>query len=383
MESNVNLIQVALDPMTWQNHFKGRRQSRSVSPKDFKEMVLRAMVDKTDEEETNDQSHRITTFKNWQINTFCHLVYHKAAILLKRLSGCEAPSSSTEPHISPRSAKSARSSKSPRPSRSPPLTYSSDAERRRVYLLALSTQKHEPVLRGVLEESTYTIAYDWLFTQYPHTVLVMLYDFHVHKFRQKYILQLCDRNKVHLVQAVQDIRESLFKMRIKIAASFARVRIEHCAATLDDTLPMQVREVWKRILDHPVYARVNPLLADRHEVYDLLKTDGFVRRGKGWKGSGEQPLNYQNDCHYKELLVFPTYAQEEAYCTTAARQRKIIFQDKSVFVIGDIVANIVQEMVRVRKSSRHALLPLRKTSSRHMPISPSLSIPGNVFYVNA
>ena len=72
-------------------------------------------------------------------------------------------------------------------------------------------------------------------------------------------------------QHIEDIVKSLHKNKIKISAAFARQRIEHCATSLEDILPVDEQKRWQHAAKHPVYVRINTLLTERTQVMDSLE----------------------------------------------------------------------------------------------------------------
>lgn len=111
-------------------------------------------------------------------------------------------------------------------------------------------------------------------------VLIMAYDFQREKFCLRLPRDQESRNKIS--QTVLRIAEALWKHKVKLGATLARMRVKANAKTITHLVADELRQKYERAAQEPYYARVNLLKVTnvQVEVVARLRSGGYtvVRR---------------------------------------------------------------------------------------------------------
>ncbi|KAJ8385170.1 hypothetical protein AAFF_G00192210 [Aldrovandia affinis] len=152
-------------------------------------------------------------------------------------------------------------------------------------------------------------------------VIVLLFDFQQRKFvkRQR-------RSSEESLQDVITVEASLFRFRITLAASLARLRIKFNLVNIDRVLPEIVKERQRMARGLPLHGWVNTQKASLGDVRDALTNEGFsdvdsVQRLRGHA--------FCVDRHCGDLLVFSPDLRAELSKTELVKDCKLVIQDKS------------------------------------------------------
>lgn len=157
-------------------------------------------------------------------------------------------------------------------------------------------------------------------------------DIYDHKFSGIHLQRKCDFFDDHFEEYIDDITKTIYKSRIKLCAAFARQRIEFCAPSLEEMLPDEEKEKRRNASQHPVYVRVNTLLAEPKSVLETLESNGFEFVNALPKECDETKKVCCRDENYQDLFMFPNHVKDDIYCMDLAMQFHIIPQVENICV---------------------------------------------------
>ncbi|KAJ3417169.1 hypothetical protein HDV05_006375 [Chytridiales sp. JEL 0842] len=218
----------------------------------------------------------------------------------------------------------------------------------RVLRLVYGTMKFLPYIDTILVKTQFLV-YNNQFLNHLALVKIMLYDlikYHCDYIKYPGIATTGLESSVSSVESqnaelVKDLDEALRKHGVKIAAAFARIRIERRAA--GDTVQEQV----ENILPEEVRAKEN-LAASREEVAQELRESGYKVElspipteniDYDDDDEAEEAARRMKDCIYlddtfDDLMVIPTELFSEIKSGNIVTEGRLVFQDKaSVYAI--------------------------------------------------
>ncbi|XP_034952478.1 uncharacterized protein [Chelonus insularis] len=119
--------------------------------------------------------------------------------------------------------------------------YADEAEMRRVFGLVYDVLRYKQILNQTLNDAGFWNRYPQLRDR-ERNVWLLLYDMLGKKFTNPVHVSVTEiRRKMFQAAALFDIEEALIKMKTKLAASVSRLRIGGAAFTLDNLLPVHLR----------------------------------------------------------------------------------------------------------------------------------------------
>uniref|UniRef100_A0A1A9WQ06 SAM-dependent MTase RsmB/NOP-type domain-containing protein n=1 Tax=Glossina brevipalpis TaxID=37001 RepID=A0A1A9WQ06_9MUSC len=215
------------------------------------------------------------------------------------------------------------------------VTFVNEHEMRRVYSLIYDVFRYKVVLTNALKD----IDFYKHFSQYvndQYIVWLMLYELHQRSFQNRSADESQQQQELYKAVRISDVAESIWKFRTKLAASIARMRIEYCALSLSELLPIHLQndKVAKAILNPLVTGWINPFLVKNKDSAEQLLNDyGFKIATNG------SPLT---DAHFAWDTVCPLflscvpYDRNEFTKSDLVTGNYFILQDRA-FAIGPAV----------------------------------------------
>lgn len=161
--------------------------------------------------------------------------------------------------------------------------------------------------------------------------MVLLLDYQQNGFffgneRKKSIIYKSD-----IIPDIQAIQEALVTHRTKLRAALARSRVRDCAISVEALLPKEEQEKIKYAASQPVYARINTLKTNLHEVCQALKNDGFDEIES--LNNNEDDLARKSFCkdeHFDCLLVFSPEAKFDLHNHALVADGHLVIQVESI-----------------------------------------------------
>ncbi|XP_056589704.1 putative methyltransferase NSUN7 [Triplophysa dalaica] len=203
------------------------------------------------------------------------------------------------------------------------------------YDLAFNTLKYLDLLEDILIDSLF-----YRSQQMPDDlmalVVVLLYDLMERKFQPREPLIRGEG----LIKEVRQVEDRLRRYKTKLEASLAHCRIKQNLLTIDNFLPLVVREKQQRRRTIPLYAWVNTLKASIENVCEILKTTGFTQVASERQLAGSV---FCKDTHCSNVLLFPRSVQKQLEKIKLVTEHTLIIQDKSRSLVACAVRPLLTE----------------------------------------
>ncbi|KAJ3128101.1 hypothetical protein HK098_005155 [Nowakowskiella sp. JEL0407] len=125
-------------------------------------------------------------------------------------------------------------------------------------------------------------------------------------------------------ELVRDLSDSLFSHKTKLAAAFARIRIERRASgdcgseRLENILPEDVRAKENVAVEMPKYLRVNTLLTTPKQISSELLSSGYQF----------SPQEIQTDAEFPDLFIVSSPVYDKLKNSPMCLEGRLVFQDK-------------------------------------------------------
>ncbi|KAJ3209940.1 putative methyltransferase nsun7 [Entophlyctis luteolus] len=215
----------------------------------------------------------------------------------------------------------------------------------RILRLVYGTMKYLPYIDTILVKTQFLV-YNNQFLNCLGLVKVLMYDLMKCQFDFScyhgidYMQAKSSADDVeHGVALVSDLELALRNFQIKLAAAFARVRIERRAAgatsreMLENILPEEVRKKEHLAVEMSKTLRINYLKTNKSQVLDEIKAAGF--NVKTTRASISDPADLASgnfiriDDMFNDFLVIPTEYFSDIKNSPVVTEGRLIFQDKA------------------------------------------------------
>ncbi|KAI8610454.1 S-adenosyl-L-methionine-dependent methyltransferase [Chytriomyces sp. MP71] len=213
----------------------------------------------------------------------------------------------------------------------------------RILRMVYGTMKYLPYIDTILVKTQFLV-YNNQFLNHLGLVKVMMFDLMKCHFDLQ-IFPGVDYAAAHSemeeqrAEIVKDLEDSLRHFQVKMAAAFARVRIERRASgttaqeMLENILPEDVREKEHLAVEMPKMVRINFLKTNKNQVAEELRLAGFKVRLTKPTEFYTFPTD-ADDCitvddMFSDFLVIPTALFSDIKSSPILTEGKLIFQDKA------------------------------------------------------
>ncbi|CAG5129380.1 unnamed protein product [Candidula unifasciata] len=189
--------------------------------------------------------------------------------------------------------------------------------------LAFETLKFHKLFQEALQKTEFPQDFPHL-DNHASLVHVILYDVQSRKFQKRtpFVGE-------ELQQICNEIEEALLTRRTRLQSFFAKIRIKHNAASIQDLLPAAVRNLNRTKSQIAVYMWVNQLRTTMEVVLEELEADGFTKLVMGEDVTGQTGKVFMADSHCSDLLVFPPNLATFLKNTRWVKLGQLVEQDKS------------------------------------------------------
>ncbi|KAI9352890.1 S-adenosyl-L-methionine-dependent methyltransferase [Obelidium mucronatum] len=219
----------------------------------------------------------------------------------------------------------------------------------RILRMVYGTMKYLPYIDTILVKTQFLV-YNNQFLNYLGLVKVMTFDlmkchFDFQRFPGiDYSNAKSSAAEALQAETVQDLEEALRNFGVKLAAAFARVRIERRASgttsqeMLENILPAEVREKEHLAVEMSKTVRINFLKTSKTQIAEDLRAAGYKVKLNGRTNTSEQaspyPTSSSDDCIcmddlFNDFLVIPTEFFSDIKSSSVVTEGKLIFQDKA------------------------------------------------------
>ncbi|ORY48086.1 S-adenosyl-L-methionine-dependent methyltransferase [Rhizoclosmatium globosum] len=217
----------------------------------------------------------------------------------------------------------------------------------RILRMVYGTMKYLPYIDTILVKTQFLV-YNNQFLNQLGLVKVMMFDlmkchFDFHRYPGiDYSSSKKSALEADRAETVQDLETALRHFAVKLAAAFARVRIERRASgsttqeMLQNILPVEVREKEQLAVEMSKTLRINFLKTSKSQITEELRAAGYKVKlqGRNTPESSLPSIASNEDCIcvdelFNDFLVIPTEFFSDIKSSSVVTEGKLIFQDKA------------------------------------------------------
>ncbi|KAJ3251106.1 hypothetical protein HDU77_006135 [Chytriomyces hyalinus] len=215
----------------------------------------------------------------------------------------------------------------------------------RILRMVYGTMKYLPYIDTLLVKTQFLV-YNNQFLNHLGLVKVMVFELMKFHFDLQafpgvdYTSAALDESEEQRAEIVHDLEDALRQFQVKLAAAFARVRIERRASgtttqeMLENILPEEVRAKEHLAVEMSKTVRINFLKTNKNQVAEDLRAAGFkVKLARSSdpdvnsSSSAEECISV--DDMFSDFLVIPTGLFADIKGCPILTEGKLIFQDKA------------------------------------------------------
>ncbi|KAJ3108876.1 putative 28S rRNA (cytosine-C(5))-methyltransferase [Phlyctochytrium planicorne] len=222
----------------------------------------------------------------------------------------------------------------------------------RILRLVYGTMKYLPFIDTILVKTQFLV-YNNQFLNYLGLVKIVFYDlmryhFDIHKFPgvdYHTAVAPAPKSEIERAELVQDLEESIRRHGVKLAAAFARIRIERRATgdtiqeQMENILPEEVRakELFADSVEMPKTVRINYLKTDKEGVAEELRDFGFrvktvpptLQQLQNRASNNVKTEFIELDETFSDYFVIPPDLFSEIKSSRPVLEGRLIFQDRA------------------------------------------------------
>ncbi|KAK0180586.1 hypothetical protein PV327_002953 [Microctonus hyperodae] len=222
------------------------------------------------------------------------------------------------------------------------ITYSDEAEMRRVYGLVYDVLRCKSILNQTLENADFWTNYGEL-RSHERIVWLLLYDMLGRKFTNyPQVAAIQIRNRIFKTAGLNEIEQALLKSKTKLAASVSRLRIGGSAVTLDHLLPPHLRNggvCWSKN-DAVASGWVNTIkIPTKNEFINIMSSLGLNLISDYKK---LQKNNYAFDPICPKVIILHEKAREQLARSDLVRKHGFIFLNRSLCLGAAALARAIR-----------------------------------------
>lgn len=205
----------------------------------------------------------------------------------------------------------------------PRIEYRDNQEKRKTLKLAYSVLKFQKILEDLLDDCQF-------YGKHPESkdeqglVCTILFDYMMRKFQLR---ELSEHDLMNPDKLVNLIESWIYQEKTHLAAALAKNRIKSDALSVDELLPIELREVETHKAELPIYCWINPLKTQIDLVLDhLINVDGLRKVDN--KDELEKKC-FMIDTHCLNVLTFHYSFRNQLANHDFVKSYKLVIQDKS------------------------------------------------------
>ncbi|KAJ9581286.1 hypothetical protein L9F63_023536, partial [Diploptera punctata] len=180
------------------------------------------------------------------------------------------------------------------------------------------------------------------FQNQPNLIWLLFYDLYKRRFLPRDHHEEHERIKLFERSGLLEADNLLWNMRVKLAASVARLRIKNNALQLSQLLPLHLRDERVIALDEaPVTGWINTFLIEVEEVKCTVEKAGLSTPKSDKK---IDVYNYEFDTLCPKFIKFHSSQRSDLAQSTLVKRHHIILQDRAFCLGPSIMCNILQDL---------------------------------------
>jgi hypothetical protein len=219
----------------------------------------------------------------------------------------------------------------------PRIEYRDNQEKRKTLKLAYSVLKFQKILEDLLDDCQF-------YGKHPESkdeqslVCTILFDYMMRKFQLR---ELTEQDLMNPDKLVGLIESWIYQEKTSLAAALAKNRIKSDALSVEELLPIELREVETHKAELPIYCWINPLKAQLDSIINhLVNVDGL--RQVELKDDLEKKC-FMIDPHCFNVITFHYSFRNNLANHEFIKSFKLVIQDKSSCLTPNTVKKLLSK----------------------------------------